>query len=209
MWHPQQQVSAHATRFAFMSGQLQLKELSTPFALPIFYANSLEDEVMVSFDVTSLFTNVPVAETIELIRRMANRDDSLTGYMKLIEFCLTSGYFVWRGEYYLQIEGVAMGSPIAPVVANLFMEHFEQRALESCPHKSRLWWRYVDDRKERDLLTHKVYRKATHTDRYLQADSHHHPAHLSSVPRALINRALRLCDPQYVQGELRRPYGRC
>ncbi|XP_047987681.1 uncharacterized protein LOC125227409 [Leguminivora glycinivorella] len=205
-----------------------------------------EDEVMVSFDVTSLFTNVPVAETIELIKRMAEHDDSLTEYMKMIEFCLTSGYFVWRGEYYLQIEGVAMGSPIAPVVANLFMESFEQRALESCPHKPRLWWRYVDDvfavvtgrdldpllahlnaqhpkitftiekecngalpfldvlvqRDERGLLTHKVHRKATHTDRYLQADSHHHPAHLSSVPRALINRALRLCDPQYVQGEL-------
>ncbi|XP_048004313.1 uncharacterized protein LOC125240463 [Leguminivora glycinivorella] len=205
-----------------------------------------EDEVMVSFDVTSLFTNVPVAETIELIKRMAEHDDSLTEYMKMIEFCLTSGYFVWRGEYYLQIEGVAMGSPIAPVVANLFMENFEQRALESCPHKPRLWWRYVDDvfavvtgrdldpllahlnaqhpkitftiekecngalpfldvlvqRDERGLLTHKVHRKATHTDRYLQADSHHHPAHLSSVPRALINRALRLCDPQYVQGEL-------
>ncbi|XP_047985276.1 uncharacterized protein LOC125225561 [Leguminivora glycinivorella] len=100
---------------------------------------------MVSFDVTSLFTNVPVAETIELIKRMAEHDDSLTEYMKMIEFCLTSGYFVWRGEYYLQIEGVAMGSPIAPVVANLFMENFEQRALESCPHKPRLWWRYVDD----------------------------------------------------------------
>lgn len=52
-------------------------------------------------------------------------------------------------------------------------------------------------------LTHTVYRKPTHTDRYLRADSHHHPSHLSAVPRALINRALSLCDPRFVTEELR------
>jgi hypothetical protein len=205
-----------------------------------------EDELMVSFDVASLFTNVPVSETIDIIKQMVIQNDLPTEYMGLIEFCLTSGYFVWRGEYYRQIEGVAMGSPIAPVVANIFMEDFERKALEGCPHRPRFWWRYVDDvfavvshkdvdrvldhlnarhakikftiekecngalpfldvlvqRDQRGRLSSKVYRKPTHTDRYLQADSHHHPAHLSSVPRALINRALRLCDPQYVQEEL-------
>ncbi|XP_063538670.1 uncharacterized protein LOC134747923 [Cydia strobilella] len=140
-----------------------------------------------------------------------------------------------------------MGSPIAPVVTNIFMEEFERKALENSPYKPKRWWRYVDDvfavvadsdvnpllaylnelhpkikftiekesegalpfldelvmRDQNGHLSHKVYRKATHTDRYLQAGSHLHPAHLSSVPRALINRALRLCDPQYLQGELR------
>ncbi|KAF9808899.1 hypothetical protein SFRURICE_000945 [Spodoptera frugiperda] len=51
-------------------------------------------------------------------------------------------------------------------------------------------------------LSHTVYRKPTHTDRYLRADSHHHPSHLASVPRTLINRALNLCDPQYIDAEL-------
>ncbi|KAI5646808.1 hypothetical protein NE865_01063 [Phthorimaea operculella] len=51
-------------------------------------------------------------------------------------------------------------------------------------------------------LRHTVYRKPTHTDRYLKADSHHHPQHLSSVPRSLINRALRLCHPDYIDSEL-------
>ncbi|KAH9641638.1 hypothetical protein HF086_009984 [Spodoptera exigua] len=50
-------------------------------------------------------------------------------------------------------------------------------------------------------LSHTVYRKPTHTDRYLRADSHHHPSYLASVPRTLINRALNLCDPQYIDAE--------
>ncbi|XP_022838074.1 uncharacterized protein LOC111365110 [Spodoptera litura] len=55
------------------------------------------------------------------------------------------GYFLWRGEYYLQVNGVAMGSPLAPVVANIYMEWFEGQALASAPVRPRHWWRYVDD----------------------------------------------------------------
>lgn len=51
-------------------------------------------------------------------------------------------------------------------------------------------------------VSHTVYRKPTHTDRYLRADSHHHQSQLASVPRSLINRALNICDPQYIHTEL-------
>ncbi|XP_045534547.1 uncharacterized protein LOC123721120 [Papilio machaon] len=205
-----------------------------------------DDEAMVSFDVASLFTNVPVAETIDIIKQHLIVNNLPTEYISLIEFCLKSGYFLWRGDFYLQVDGVAMGSPIAPVVANIFMENFEKEALNSAPVKPRYWLRYVDDvfaivsrrhigqlldhlnemhprirftteeekdgtlpfldvlvkRESSGCLVHTVYRKPTHTDRYLKADSHHHPSYLSSVPRTLINRALRLCDPQFVESEL-------
>ncbi|XP_013149673.1 PREDICTED: uncharacterized protein LOC106111990 [Papilio polytes] len=139
-----------------------------------------------------------------------------------------------------------MGSPIAPVVANIFMENFEEKALNCAPIRPRYWLRYVDDvfaivskrgvgqlldhlnemhprirftteeekdgtlpfldvlvkRESSGSLVHTVFRKPTHTDRYLRADSHHHPSHLSSVPRTLINRALHLCDPQFLDTEL-------
>ncbi|XP_026320815.1 uncharacterized protein LOC113230920 [Hyposmocoma kahamanoa] len=51
-------------------------------------------------------------------------------------------------------------------------------------------------------LSYAVYRKPMNVDRYLRADSHHHSAHLASVPRTLINRALKLCDLDYIDAEL-------
>lgn len=47
-----------------------------------------------------------------------------------------------------------------------------------------------------------MYRKPTHTDRYLNAASHHHPLHLESVVSSLMNRAYDLCDPEHLPGEL-------
>ena len=38
-----------------------------------------------------------------------------------------------------------MGSPISPIIANLFMEHFEQKALSTFTNPPRFWGRYVDD----------------------------------------------------------------
>ena len=48
--------------------------------------------------------------------------------------CLRSTYFVFQGQYYEQTEGAAMGSPLSPIIANIYMEHFETRAFETAPH---------------------------------------------------------------------------
>ena len=50
--------------------------------------------------------------------------------MDLLEFCLRSTYFTHKGKFFEQVEGAAMGSPISSIVANLFMENFESRALQ-------------------------------------------------------------------------------
>ena len=63
----------------------------------------------------------------------------------LLEFCLTNTYFFFQGEYYEQVQGAVMGSPISPLIANLFMEGFEVKALGTCPHPLSLWLRFVDD----------------------------------------------------------------
>ena len=62
----------------------------------------------------------------------------------LLEFCLTNIYFLFQGKYYEQVQGAALGSPIIPLIANLFMEEFEVKALSSCPHPPSLWLRFVD-----------------------------------------------------------------
>jgi hypothetical protein len=46
---------------------------------------------------------------------------------------------------YDQKDGVTMGSSLAPVVANLYMEHTEHQAISSVIKKPTRWYRYVDD----------------------------------------------------------------
>ena len=52
---------------------------------------------------------------------------------------------MWDGDFYEQIDGVAMGRPLSPVVANFYMERFEQLILESASLRPKVWLRYVDD----------------------------------------------------------------
>ena len=51
----------------------------------------------------------------------------------LLEFCLKNTYFSFQGQFCEQIKGVAMGSPVSSIVANLYMEYFEQKALSTAP----------------------------------------------------------------------------
>ncbi|XP_030845380.1 uncharacterized protein LOC100892584 [Strongylocentrotus purpuratus] len=60
-------------------------------------------------------------------------------------FYLNSTSFKWRDNYYQQLQGAAMGSPLSPVIANIFMEHFETTALQTLSQRPSLWLRYVDD----------------------------------------------------------------
>ena len=87
---------------------------------------------MVSFDVTSLFTNIPLSETIKLavdLIKISQPDLNISEKDLTCLFNLT--HFLFEGKFYDQIEGVAMGSPLAPFLANLFMGHYEKEWLSN------------------------------------------------------------------------------
>ena len=100
-----------------------------------------QGECIISYDVTSLFTSVPIQPVLNIIQqRLATDQDlqnrtsmSIQHIINLLEFCLNSTSFVFQGQYYQQMIGAAMGSPLSPIVANIFMEQFEKEALESAP----------------------------------------------------------------------------
>ena len=102
-----------------------------------------DSTIMVSFDVKSLFTNVPILEALHVIRRQLEPDDTLSSrstmntssIIELLHICLTTTYFSFEGQYYQQNDGAAMGSPLSPIVANIYMEHFEKIAIQT-PNKT-------------------------------------------------------------------------
>jgi hypothetical protein len=59
--------------------------------------------------------------------------------MRLLHHVLTTSYVSFNSQFYKQINGVAMGSPLSPVITNLYTEDFEERALDLASHKP-LWW---------------------------------------------------------------------
>lgn len=81
-------------------------------------------DLLVSFDVVSLYTCIPIQEAIDVINRITDNDTA-----KLVGLCLTSTFFSFQDEFFEQTCGVAMGSPLSPIVANLFTEDFEANAL--------------------------------------------------------------------------------
>jgi hypothetical protein len=204
-------------------------------------------DTLVSFDVVSLFTNVPVDEALQVISNKLHNDDTLAersalqaeAIMELLEVCLKTTYFQVDDKFFQQKDGMAMGSSLSPIVSNIYMEYFEKLALDSAQHKPSLWLRYVDDtfvvwphgpehlqnflshlnclrptiqftmeresgsaipfldvlviRKETTLAT-KVYRKPTHTGRYLNFNSNHPPHVKRGLIQSLHKRASIICQ---------------
>ncbi|KXJ76535.1 hypothetical protein RP20_CCG009440 [Aedes albopictus] len=86
-----------------------------------------EGYVLVSFDVVSLFTNIPkdlvlrnIIENWSDIKEATNINLDL--FLEIVEFCLDSSYFCFRCKYCIQTFGTAMGSPLSPILADIVME---------------------------------------------------------------------------------------
>ena len=142
----------------------QLNALISPY-IPRTYSLKSSDEfleilkvrgtngTLASLDAASLFTNVPVDATIDIILDYVYHHDAIPaprlshGILKrLLEVCTKDTPFRSpEGKLYRQIDGVAMGSPLGVLFAEAYMSHVEALALEGVETKPSIYCRYIDD----------------------------------------------------------------
>ena len=131
---------------------------------------------MASFDIESLFANIPLKETIDLcvdilFSSMTNKDDIIKDYFhELLSICMSESLVLFDGEFYKQIDGLAIGSPLGPILANIFLCFHKQIWLDNCPveFKPVIHRRFVDD-------TFLLFRSKKHIEKFCLYLNCQHP----------------------------------
>ena len=130
---------------------------------------NLTNKIMASFDITSLFTNIPLNETINIIVKQLFKDtDLFMGFTRklfteMLELAVKDSPFQFNDKFYSQCDGVAMGNCLGPTFANAFLCYYENIWLSNCPNsfKPLYYKRYVDD-------TFLLFNSADHIPRFLE-----------------------------------------
>ena len=132
---------------------------STAFVEELRNIKPSPNDICVSFDICSLYTNVPLAEVIDNITNTVfgasgtstifndNHKVTPTIFKNMLRLCSES-VFLCKNGVYKQCDGVAMGSPLAPLLANWFVVSIENKILNDTKHESykpKIYKRYVDD----------------------------------------------------------------
>ena len=159
-----------------------------------------EETTLVSFDVRDLFTSIPVPAEIQVINSKISTSTNFTNvckiptetFIKFLEFTTFNCIFCFHKKFYKQLQCAAMGSYVSPVIANIYLEHFEYLAISVLPTLIKFYvkWHvnftgphikliiklpgtdglsFLDtlNKPTPNSIESTVYRKPTPTDRYL------------------------------------------
>lgn len=113
-----------------------------------------DDEVLISYDVISLFTNIPVHTAINIIMKKWPKIQEKTNipksqFLKILQICLRdNNYFQFDNKIYQQIYGMPMGSPLSPTIANIVLDDLLDETLKLLNEEMieiKVIYKYVDD----------------------------------------------------------------
>ncbi|XP_063403776.1 uncharacterized protein LOC134687402 [Mytilus trossulus] len=107
------------------------------------------DTTLVSMDVISLYTNIPHDDGIDACKEVWNsrpvKYPPTECLVKILTLVLKKNNFTFDGDHYLQVNGTAMGTKMAPSYANIFMGKLKKQLLETSIEKPLSWFRFIDD----------------------------------------------------------------
>ena len=156
-----------------------------------------ETSFMCSFDISSLFTNVPLNETIKICADALYRSELNSPpfpeevFIELMETATHSVEFSFNNEMYQKKDGVAMGSPLGLALANIFVG-FHEEHLFDCDQKPGVYFRKPTS----------VYRKPTFSGLYTRWSSFCPKQRKISLIKTLTHRALMICSKSKLNSEL-------
>ena len=94
------------------------------------------DLYMASLDVDTLFTNIPLDETIDIyVKKLFKTLDTLVkgisknGFRHLLYLATKESFFTFNNKFSIQVDDVAMDSLLGPMLANIFLSHYEVNGL--------------------------------------------------------------------------------
>ena len=119
---------------------------------------------MISFDNVSLFTRVPLSRTIDIIldkmygpphtclfsngkqENWCNKCQQRYELKCLLEISTKESHFMFNGKMYCQKKGIAMGSPLGPLFADIYVNYLESRLKHRLERNGVIYWRrFADD----------------------------------------------------------------
>lgn len=105
---------------------------------------------LISLDVVSLYTNIPITLISDILTKkwvLLKQHTSLTldDFINAVNLVLNNSYFQYENDFFQQLNGCAMGSPISSTIAQLVMEHLEETTINNLDFDITFFKRYVDD----------------------------------------------------------------
>ncbi|CAF4151643.1 unnamed protein product, partial [Rotaria magnacalcarata] len=114
--------------------------------------NFRQDTIFCTIDVTDLYTMVPQIEGVLSLRKMLDQLKlkqvgklKVETIIRLSRFVMTNNYFSYNGQFYHQVRGGAMGSPLTLTISNCYMYFFERQIVNQIRNSGGLYFRYIDD----------------------------------------------------------------
>ena len=110
-------------------------------------------EIMVSLDVISSYTNIPMIDTFNIIKNYVHSDDQFARktaidqdqFLDLVNLVLTTTWYTFNSQFYQQTDGVAMGGPASSTTAEIYMQAHESTAISTTLHPPKVWEQFADD----------------------------------------------------------------